>query len=458
MNRFIKSFALFGVVAVVAGCGKSSPTGAKSDAPRPMFTVVKPEKKSLPKFIDQPGTVHAYEEAALFAKVAGFVKKYHVEMGDPLTGPQYDMDGKITNPNEWTVLAELSIPELEDDARQKEALVAQTEAEREQAVAQAQVAKASFEAAEAVVKQADAGLNRARADLAHWLSEDKRIAKAVADKVVDLQTAGETHNQFLAAEATKDEAAAKVTAMQKGALKSKSEWDKAQSDVKAAGARVNVAKAERDRAKSMSDYRFIRAPFSGVVTWRKADPGKFVFPAGSDKAEPLFVVMRLDKVRVQLDVPEADAGLVTKGIEATVKAQALKTPEFKATVTRTADALDPASRTLKVEIERPNADPKLKAGTYVNVRIIAPMPAAWVLPNGAVVKQADVTVCFRHENGKAVRLPIRTGRSDGNFTEVLQKQVGDNWVDWTGDEAILTGPTANLKDGQEVKVGPKSAD
>lgn len=454
MTRMVICSMLCGAI-VIAGCSRSATTPvAKSDAPAPTFAIVKAKKEALPKFIDQPGTVLAYEEAPLFAKFAGFVKKYGVDIGDEVVGPLYDKDGKVTNEKERTVLAELAIPELEDEVRQKEALVAQADAEREQAVAQEQVGKASFEAAEAVVKQAEAGVRQAKANLARWQLEDARIAMQVQKKVVEPQIGDETHNQFLAAEAGKDEAEARVVAMQKSAAKWKAEWDRTRADVKAAEAKLNVAKAERDRVKSLADYRFIRAPFNGIVTKRKADPGRFVYPAGSEKAEALFTVMRLDKVRIQVDVPEADAGLVSKGIEATVKAQALKTAEFKATVTRTSDALDPASRTLRVEIERPNADPRLKAGTYVNVRIAAPMPSVWVLPNSAVVKQADVFVCFRHEGGKAIRMPIRIGRSDGNFTEVVQKQVGDNWVDWTGDEAVLAGQTANLKDGQEVKVGP----
>jgi HlyD family secretion protein len=445
-----RSLTILGIIIVI-GCNKSSPTPtAKNDAPP--FTVVKPKKETLPKFIDQPGTVLAYEEAPLFAKFQGFIKKYHVEIDDHVVGPVYDKDGRVTNMKEWTVLAELNIRELDDDVRQKEALVIQVEAERDQAVAQENVGKASYEAALAVVKQAEAGLKGANSNYARWKSEDERIAKLVKDKVVDPQTGDETHNQFLVAAAAKDEAEAKVTATEKAAARSKSEWDKAKSDVTAAAARVNVAKAERDRAKSLADYRFIRAPFSGVVTKRKADTGTFVYPAGTDKAEPLFVVMKLDRVRIQVDVPEADAALVSKGNAVTVKAPDAKTPEFKAEVTRTSNALDPGSRTLKVEIERENANPKLKAGTFVNVRIAAPMPPAWVLPNNAVVKQADVVVCFRHEGGKAVRMPIRIGRSDSNFTEVMQKQADDKWVDWMGDEAILAGQTANLKDGQEVKV------
>ena len=61
-------------------------------------------------------------------------------------------------------------------------------------------------------------------------------------------------------------------------LKAKSETAKAAADVKAADAKRNVAKAEAARAKTMLEYRFIRAPFAGTVTRRKVDPGHFVQP------------------------------------------------------------------------------------------------------------------------------------------------------------------------------------
>jgi RND family efflux transporter MFP subunit len=185
------------------------------------------------------------------------------------------------------------------------------------------------------------------------------------------------------------------------------------------------------------------------------DTGHFVQPAGAGKAEPLFTVVRLDTVRIPVDVPEADAGLVHKGDKATVRIPALKGAEFAGEVKRTAEALDPGSRTLRVEIDLPNPDRKLRPGLYVNTRITAPMPEAWVLPANAVVKQADQTVCFLYRDGKAVRLPIQPGRSDGKFTEVFKKQKAGSpaeWEDWDGKEDVLAGPANTLADGQAVEI------
>ena len=72
----------------------------------------------------------------------------------------------------------------------------------------------------------------------------------------------------------------------------------------------------------------------------------------------------------------------------------------------------------------------------------------------AVVKQADQTVCVLYRDGKAARLMIRAGRSDGTWTEVFGKQgaTAGTWEDWTGAEEVLSGPTNTLADGQPVSV------
>jgi RND family efflux transporter MFP subunit len=259
-----------------------------------------------------------------------------------------------------------------------------------------------------------------------------------------------------AAEAGAEEARARVTVAEAAVVKARAELGKAQEDVKAAAAKLRVAEADAARLRSLLDYRFIRAPFAGTVTRRNVDPGHFVQPAGAEKGGPLFTVVRLDKVRVPVDVPEADAALARKGAKAVVRVPALGA-EFPGEVSRTAEALDPASRTLRVEIDLPNADGRLRPGMYAHARITADMPEAWVLPANAVVKQADQTVCFLHQDGKAVRLPIQPGRTDGTFTEVFKKQKSGApgaWEDWTGQEDVLSGPTAGLTDGQAVTVGP----
>jgi HlyD family secretion protein len=444
--------ALFIASVVLTGCTRTPPTSGTTTAANPAaaVSVVHPQKKALPKVIEQPGTVQPYESTPLYAKLAGFVKKVNVDIGDLVEGP--------TESGPGTVLAELSIPELVDEGREKDALVERARAEVEQAKKLLEIAEANIAVADAQIAEAKAGLKRAQATLKRWESEATRVAEMVRTKALDPQTGAETENQLRSAEAARDEAQARATVAEKGAVKAAAELGKAKEDVKAAEARQKVAEADAARLQSLLDYRFLRAPFAGVVTRRGVDTGHFAQPAGTGKSEALFTVVRLDTVRVPVDVPEADAALVTKGVKAKVSIPALKGVEFAGEVKRTAEALDPGSRTLRVEIDLPNPDRKLRPGQYVNASITAPMPEAWVLPANAVVKQADQTVCFLYSDGKAVRLPIQPGRTDGTWTEVFRKQksgVPGAWEDWTGREDVLSGPAATLTDGQAVSVGAK---
>jgi RND family efflux transporter MFP subunit len=392
----------------------------------------------LPRVIEQPGTVRAYEETPLFAKLAGYVKAVKADIGDATEAGM--------------VLAELRIPELEDEGRQKDALVEQAAAEVEQAKEAVTIAQANVETAGAQIVEAKAGVTRAQANLARWKSEATRVGEMVKAKSLDPQTGAETENQLHAAEAAEAGARARITVAEKAAVKARAELGKARQDVVAADARRKVAAADAARVRDLLDYRFIRAPFAGVVTRRAVDTGHFVQPVGGPKAEALFTVVHLDKVRVPVEVPEADAAAVHKGQKATVRVPALNA-SFDGTVSRTAGALEPASRTLRVEIDLPNPDRRLTPGMYATARISAEMPEAWVLPANAVVKQAEQVVVFVYRAGKAVRLPVQSGRSDGTFTEVFKKAgPGGAWENWTGSENVLSGPAATLSDGQAVEV------
>lgn len=428
------------LLLALVGCTKSnSSTAPGTAAPAGAFSVVHPQKKTLPKTIDQPGTIQAFESAPLYAKLAGFVKVVKVDIGDTVQAE--------------AVLAELNIPELVDEGRQKEGLVDQAKAEVEQAKRMVVIADADVESANARVLEAKSGLKRAQATFKRWESESTRVAEMVRTKVVDPQVGDETQNQFLAAEAGFEEARARVTVAERAVVKAKAEREKAGEDVKAMDAKRKVAEAEASRLKSLLDYRFIKAPFAGTVIKRNLDAGHFVQPAGMAKGEPLFIVARTDRVRVPIDVPEADSALVRIGVPAKVRVPALLGAEFTGNVKRTAQALEVGSRTLRVEIDLPNEDRKLLPGMYAHARITAPMPEAWVLPANAVVKQADQTVVFLYRDGKAIRLRIQPGRTDGTFTEVFKKEnAAGIWEDWTGEEAILAGPASTLTDGQSVSL------
>src|SRR5262249_22633919 len=131
------------LAALAAGCG---PTGSGTDtmrmaagdssasaAPLVRVTPIKPARKTLVRFTQQPGQIEAFEETPLYAKLAGYVEKMHVDIGDPITGPQHDESGKVVR--EGQLLAELSVPELHEELVQKEAAIGEAQAQIVQAAA-----------------------------------------------------------------------------------------------------------------------------------------------------------------------------------------------------------------------------------------------------------------------------------------------------------------------------------
>src|SRR5262249_42939275 len=100
--------------------------------------------------------------------------------------------------------------------------------------------------------------------------------------------------------------------------------------------RLEVARADAARVQALLQYTRIRAPFDGVVTHRRVDTGHFLQPASAPRPEDaLFTVVRLDKVRVFVEVPEADAALVRDDLDARVAIPALGGAEFPGKVKRT---------------------------------------------------------------------------------------------------------------------------
>jgi multidrug efflux pump subunit AcrA (membrane-fusion protein) len=177
------------------------------------------------------------------------------------------------------------------------------------------------------------------------------------------------------------------------------------------------------------------------------DTGHFI-PPGTP--QPLFIVAQEDRVRVVVEVPEADAPLIRTGLTATVVIPSLKTKAFEGPLARTAWSLEPGSRTLRVEIDLDNAELRLRPGMYVTARIAAPRPEAFVVPTGALTRLSEQTVCYRAVDGQAVRTPVAVGFSDGQRTEMIRWQASDGtWHDWSAEVAVVT-PAAAVVEGQKV--------
>jgi RND family efflux transporter MFP subunit len=212
--------------------------------------------------------------------------------------------------------------------------------------------------------------------------------------------------------------------------------------------------------EAMVAYARITAPFDGVVADRRVHHGHFLQPSGGGtKGEPLFVVVRIDKVRVFVDVPEADAVLIRDKAQGRVRVQVLNDREFVGEVAGTSWSLEPGQRTLRTEIDLDNTDGLLRPGMYVHALIAAERADAWTVPSAAIVVRDGQTFCYRLDGGKAVRTPLKIGGRAGATVEVLKKQrrpdkPGDKprWEDLAGDEKVIVTKPGELTDGEPVRV------
>jgi RND family efflux transporter MFP subunit len=411
------------LVSLAAGCNRQPATSSEQQAQgasshSPLLKVVQPKKKDVRRLIERPGrNIEAYERTALYAKLAGYVFKWNVDMGDPVKGPRYDSNGKLLYPGD--VLAELYIPEMEVELKQKEAAVGQAAAE---------------------IMRAEAAKVRAKAELKRADSQYARLAR-LAGSLEGKDQVEEYRLGFEAAQAA---------------------LANAEADVAFAKARLEVAKADRDHVQTLLQYTKVRAPFDGVVTGKRTvNRGDFVQPASASKEESLFVVERIKPVRVFINVQELNAAWVRAHDVALIRIQSLPGQEFKGEVTRVSKSLDPENRTLRTQIDLPNGDGKLLPGTFVTATIIVERKNVWALPASAVVTRGEQTFCYRVENGKAVRTPIQVGlrgnEPENGLVEVLKKQTKPSrsgaagpWEDFTGVEVVVGSPPDDLKDGQVV--------
>jgi RND family efflux transporter MFP subunit len=423
-------------VPATVGCGSHPPAanqGATDIAQREQVIAGKAERKTLTLSTTQPGRIEAFEETPLYAKVAGYVDHVLADIGDVVRKDQ--------------VLAKLAVPELVDDLDQRDALVAQAEAEVKQAGSAVEAAVAAAQTAESRIAESEAGIARCEAEHDRWKSEYARIQELAAKGSVTKRLEEETLNQARAAEAAKREAVAKVESARAAYYEAQANVGKSRADQGAAEARLQVAKALLARARTMLAYTEIKAPYDGMITRREVDTGHFVQPATAGDAKPLFVVARMDKVRIFVEVPELEAPYVDAGDPAQVRVQALETMRFDAQVVRTSWSLLEVNRSLRAEVDVPNPSGLLRPGMYATVTIrLDERSDALILPAVSILREGDKTYCMCVESGRIQKRPVELGLRSGGEVEVTSGVDADC-------EVVLKGPEA-LKAGQQVRLTP----
>ena len=442
MKQIRIALALVGVV--IAGCigchtspdAETSSACARAAGPADgaavRVTAARPARKTLRLVTAQPGQIQAFEWTPLFAKLPGYVQEVHFDIGDRV--------------EQNRPLANLWIPELEDDARQKTAQLAQAKAAVEQAAAAIRNAEAAVRTAEAGVREARAGTIRAQGRYRRWNSEFRRVSQLATSGSLDRKVADETEDELAAADATRAEVEAKVASAVAILAERKANVEKAKADLSVAQANVAGADAALARAKSLLQYTQIRMPYAGVVTQRNVNRGDFVEPVSTAVAQSLFFVMRSDVVRIFVEVPELEAPLVQQGAKATIAIQALPDKKIEGTITRTSWALGP-NRTLRTEVDIPNPNGLLRPGMYATAEIVLQQrPNAIALPAAAIIRAGTQASCYCVENGRAVQKAITLGLQVGDEVEVT--------AGLRGDEVVVQSPVAALRPGQSVSVAP----
>lgn len=453
MSRVRFTWLLTTVLAGASGCGPTTDsadakkTSIATDggaAPLVRVTPVKPQRKTLVRRVEQPGRIEAFEETPMFAKVTGYVSRINVDIGDQVTGPKFDEKGKVVEAGQ--ILAELTIPELEEDLKQKQALVVQAAAEAKQAEAAIKVAGAMRTSARAKVAEAQAAVERHQANFDRWKSELARITElsdkgAVTKKLVD-----ETENNFRAADASRSEAAAKIRSAEAGYAEAEAQVEKAQSDLDAAKAKQLVAQAEEQRAATLLGYATIRAPYDGTISARNIDTGHLVHASTGSGGKPLFVVVKSDVLRIFMDIPEADAVLTRDKAEVKIRIPSSPGEAFTGAVTRTAWVIDSGTRTLRAEIDLDNQHGRLRPGMYVTADLkVAERPDALSLPKTAIISGDGQTSCLTIDAaGMIKKTPIVTGIRAGDDVEIVSGL--------SGDEQVIGVNPAAFREGQQVEV------
>lgn len=229
------------------------------------------------------------------------------------------------------------------------------------------------------------------------------------------------------------------------------ERDNAAGAFAADQATVASRQAAVARLEELQSYENVYAPFDGVITARNTDIGDLINAGAGSPTTELFHLASTDKLRIYVPVPELDAPFMAVGATPVVTLDEFPGQSFKARLVRTNNAIDPASRTLLVEVDLDNADGRVLPGAYAFVHFNLPgRTHSFVVPSNALLFRSEGLRVGVVRNGMAQLVPITIGRDYGDSVEVLSGLHGD-------DQVILN-PSDSLISGTPVRVvAPKPA-
>ena len=375
----------------VSGCSTVPPPVAASET-RAVVAVAKVTAEDLEKHEVLAAEFRPYQVIDVHAKIAGYLKKINVDVGDRV--------------KEGQELAVLEVPELADELSHAQASKSRSVSEVDRAKEDLARAKAQYQAAHLIYERLEG------------VAKDKPTL--IARQEID-----DAQAKDLGAQASVSAANAALAAAQQT---------------------VDVSQADIEKVKTMSAYTKITAPFTGVVTKRYADTGAMI-PAGTSSTSNGLALIQLSQnnlLRLVLPVPEAIVSKIHLGETVTVHVGALNR-DFEGKVSRFADTVSMATRTMDTQIEVPNPNLILIPGMYAEATIsVEKRPDALSIPLEAVTITSKGATAYVVDSGSQIAIRnLKLGLETPERVEVL--------AGLSEGELVVTGNRSGLVAGQKVE-------
>ena len=233
---------------------------------------------------------------------------------------------------------------------------------------------------------------------------------------------------------------------------SRQDLDNANGDLAARKAMAQSADANVKRLEEMESFTHVYAPFAGIITQRNVDPGTLINAGnGGTATKEMFDLAQIDPMRVFVSVPQAYSPSIHLGLKACLSLTELAQRNFCGQVVRTANSIDPNTRTLLTEVDVPNPSGTLLPGSYAEVHFdVKFIGQRLSLPINALLFRPDGTMAAVVGPDDRINLKKLTiGRDFGNALEILDGiEPGDN---------IVVNPPDALEQGEPVKLAPQDA-
>jgi RND family efflux transporter MFP subunit len=211
----------------------------------------------------------------------------------------------------------------------------------------------------------------------------------------------------------------------------KADYESSEGRLYAANAQVNLDKSKVDQYSALTEFKQVKAPFDGTITERKIDIGNLVTAGSGSTTTSLYRMAQTDPLRVFVDVPQSASGeLMNAGAPAEIRATGAVGGVFSGKIARSAQSINAQARTMRVEVDMPNATHALVPGMYVNIAFRLPPRGLVEVPAAALIFRASGTqVAQVDTNGKIHFENVVIARDNGSLVELASGvRPGDRLV------------------------------